>query len=88
VNQIAPSISTRISHRFSPKRGWLHSTSVQITMGPVYVAEHGSQEFYPQFPPTEYGPLLAFWTEKADITGRTEAERRNQRDHWKAQEVK
>jgi hypothetical protein len=76
-----PSISTRISHRFLKTRGWLHATSVQITQTDDPILGEA-------FPPDWYGPLLARWVERADIIGRTEAQRRNERDGWKPQEGK
>jgi hypothetical protein len=81
MSQPSESISTRISHRFTSRRGWLHGTSVQITKN--FDPMEGGD-----FPPDWYGPLLARWVEKADIIGRTEAQRRNERDGWKPQEGK
>lgn len=77
MNQMPPSISMRVSHKPSVKRGWTYTTSVQITMG-----EDQHADGHSVFPSEAFGPLMARWVEKADIIGRTEAERRNQRDGW------
>jgi hypothetical protein len=90
MNQSIGSISTRVSHRFTQKRGWTHSSSVQITM-PIEDAVINPDEFKGDGSDgydSTHEFLLASYMKAADKLGRIENERRNALDGWKPEEKK
>lgn len=64
-------ITVRASHRFTQKRGWQASTSVQIM-----------QQVHPGGPDTNWGHQLAYSLQRVDELARAESERRNIADGW------
>ena len=64
-------ITVRASHRFTNKRGWQATTSVQIT-----------QQFAADLPPSNWEDQLAYSLQRADELARAESDRRNQIDGW------
>jgi len=78
MSTAAPSISTRISHRFTQKRGWQHTTSVQFTANYV-PADPFDGEWTTV---ADYHGAIAWHMQEADTIARAENDRRNQIDGW------
>lgn len=76
MNQPTPTVSTRISHAFSQKRGWTARTSVSVT-APMVTTDDGTWALSPT-----YDAFIEERLQMADRMARDESVRRNIADGW------